>query len=75
VRIPGMFMGRGPKVFSFLGAADLSNSFFFSLSLLPESWYPRCRYLGSDKKCLLETASFSAFGGLGTSVSLSFSFN
>src|SRR5271170_4983785 len=31
VRVPGMLMGRGPKVFSFLGAllADgLSNSFF-----------------------------------------------
>src|ERR1700722_58067 len=35
VRVPGIFMGRGPKVFSFLGAlAVLSNSF---LAPPPES--------------------------------------
>jgi hypothetical protein len=49
-----MFIGRGPNVFSFFGAADgLSNSFF---GPAPESWYPRCRYLRSDKKCLLQNA-------------------
>jgi hypothetical protein len=54
VRVPGMLMGRGPKVFSLLGAAvGFSNSFF---GPPPESWYPRCRYLRSDKKCLLKTA-------------------
>jgi hypothetical protein len=48
--VPGIWMGRGPKVFSFFGAAgDLSNSFFRPLRS-PESWYPRCLYFGSDKK-------------------------
>jgi hypothetical protein len=36
----------------------------------PESWYPRCLYLRSDTECLLKNASFSAFGGRGTRVSL-----
>jgi hypothetical protein len=72
VRVPGMLMGRGPNVFSFFGAAaGFSNSFF---APPPESWYPRCRYLRSDKQCLLKTASrsrsLSAFGAPGTSVSL-----
>ena len=53
VRVPGMFIGRGPKVFSFFGADGFSNSFF---APAPESWYPRCRYLRSDKRCLLENA-------------------
>jgi hypothetical protein len=42
-----MFIGRGPKVFSLFGADGFSNSFF---GPAPESWYPRCRYLRSDKK-------------------------
>src|ERR1017187_9294661 len=67
VRVPGMLIGRGPKVFSFFGAAGFSNSFF---GPAPESWYPRCRYLRSDKKRLLKTASLSAFGAFGTRVSL-----
>src|SRR5580693_3493591 len=45
VRIPGMLMGRGPNVFSFLGVDGRSYSFFFDPP--PESWYPRCRYFGS----------------------------
>src|ERR1700676_1557121 len=53
VRVPGMFIGRGPNVFSFFGADGFSNSFF---GPAPESWYPRCRYLRSDKKCLLQNA-------------------
>src|SRR5260221_10924662 len=67
-RVPGMFIGRGPKVFSLFGcAAGFSNSFF---GPPPESWYPRWRYLRSDKKCLLAERSFSAFGAPGTRDSL-----
>ena len=69
VRVPGMLIGRGPNVFSFLGAEGFSKSFFGPLPA-PESWYPRCRYLRSDKKRLLKNALFSAFGARGTRVSL-----
>ena len=64
-----MLIGRGPKVFSFFGAAGLSNSFFGPLPA-PESWYPCCRYLRSDKPCLLKNASLSAFAAPGTRDSL-----
>jgi quinol monooxygenase YgiN len=48
MRVPGMLIGRGPKVLSLFGieALGFSNSFFVPP---PVSWYPRCRYLRSDK--------------------------
>jgi hypothetical protein len=51
-----MLMGRGPNVFSLFGDAGFSDSFF---APPPESWYPRCLYLRSDKKRLLKNVYFA----------------
>src|SRR6266852_882872 len=48
VRVPGIWIARGPKVSFLTGLPSFSDASLF-WPCWPLSWYPRCRYFRSDK--------------------------
>src|SRR6266478_4433385 len=62
LRVPGIWMARGPKVSFLTGLSDVS---LFS-DFCPLSWYPRCRYFRSDKIASCAVLPLSRFGAAAT---------